>query len=288
MRYGIVLFTSDRGITPASAGAAAERSGFGSFWVPEHTHIPVRREAPHPGTGDETLPDDRYTRTLDPWVALATVVPVTERIRLGTAVALPVEHDPIALAKTVASLDHLSGGRVTLGAGFGWNTDELADHGVPERRRRTMLREYLAAMTALWSAEEASYDGEFVKFGPSWAWPKTAQQPRVPVLVGAGGTDQTFAWIARSADGWITTPTEGDIDAKTRRLRHLWREAGRSGSPEVVALAGRPEATPLARWEESGVTEVLFGLPDKPEADVVAYLRRLAGKLGLPDAGIAG
>ena len=288
MKYGIVLFTSDRGITPAAAGRAAEQAGFGSFWVPEHTHIPVRREAAHPGTGTAELPDDRYMRTLDPWVALATVAPLTERIRLGTAVALPVEHDPITLAKTIASLDHLSGGRVTLGAGFGWNADELADHGVPKGRRRTMLREYLEAMTALWSAEEAGYDGEFVKFGPSWAWPKTVQQPRVPVLVGAGGTEKTFAWIARSADGWITTPMEGDIDAKARRLHDIWREAGRPGSPEVVALAGRPEAAPLARWEEIGVTEVLFGLPDKPEADVVAYLRRLAGKLGLPDAGTAG
>lgn len=285
MKYGIVLFTSDRGITPAQAGRAAERAGFGSFWVPEHTHIPVRRDAPHPGTGDETLPDDRYMRTLDPWVALATVVPVTERIRLGTAVALPVEHDPITLAKTIASLDHLSAGRVTLGVGFGWNTDELTDHGVPKGRRRTMLREYLEAMGALWSRDEAGYDGEFVKFGPSWAWPKTTQQPRVPVLVGAGGTDKNFAWIVRSADGWISTPMEPDIDAKVTRLRGLWRDAGRDGDPDVVILAGKPDPGQLGRWEAAGVTEVLFGLPDKTEAEVAAYLERLAGKLGLPPAG---
>src|SRR5215469_5644496 len=154
MRYGIVLFTSDRGITPAAAAKAAEDAGFDSFWVPEHTHIPVKREAAHPGTGGAELPDDRYMRTLDPWVALATAASVTERIRLATAVALPVEHDPITLAKSIATLDHLSGGRVTLGAGFGWNTDELTDHGVTPGRRRTMLREYLEAMQALWSQEE--------------------------------------------------------------------------------------------------------------------------------------
>src|ERR1700760_3169568 len=141
MRVGIVLFTSDRGIAPAAAARAVEERGFDTFYVPEHTHIPVKRDAAHPGTGDETLPDDRYMRTLDPWVSLATAAAVTTRIRLSTAVALPVESDPITLAKTLATLDHLSGGRVTLGAGFGWNTDELSDHGVPVQRRRTLLRE---------------------------------------------------------------------------------------------------------------------------------------------------
>ncbi len=113
MRHGIVLFTSDRGITPAAAAKAAEDHGFDTFYVPEHTHIPVKREAAHPGTGDASLPDDRYMRTLDPWVSLAMAAAVTTRIRLSTAVALPVESDPITLAKTLATLDHLSGGRVT-------------------------------------------------------------------------------------------------------------------------------------------------------------------------------
>jgi probable F420-dependent oxidoreductase len=279
MRYGIVLFTSDRGITPAAAGMAAETAGFDSFWVPEHTHIPVKREAAHPGTGNETLPDDRYLRTLDPWVALSTVASVTTRIRLGTAVALPVEHDPITLAKTIASLDHLSGGRVALGAGFGWNLDELADHGVPLGRRRTMLREYLEAMQALWSAEEASYHGEFVNFDPSWAWPKPVQQPRVPVLIGASGTEKTFAWIVKSADGWITTPREQEIDAKVERLQARWRDAGREGAPEILVLAGKPDTDVLLRWAAIGVTEVLFGLPDRSAEDVAGYIERLAGKL---------
>src|SRR6201995_88184 len=165
MRHGIVLFPSDRGITPADAARAAEAHGFDTFYVPEHTHIPVKREAAHPGTGDASLPDDRYMRTLDPWVSLATAAAVTERIGLSTAVALPVDSDPITLAKTIATLDHLSGGRVTIGAGFGWNTDELTDHHVPAAKRRTVLKEYLGAMRALWTQEEASYEGEFVSFG---------------------------------------------------------------------------------------------------------------------------
>ena len=148
MRHGIVLFTCDRGITPAQAAKAAEERGFDAFYVPEHTHIPVKREAAHPRTGDHTLPDDRYTRTLDPWVSLATAAVVTSRIRLCTAVALPAESDPVTLAKTIATLDHLSGGRVTVGAGFGWNTDELADHGVPAGRRRLHAAGDLATLPA--------------------------------------------------------------------------------------------------------------------------------------------
>ena len=139
MRNGLVLFSSDRGITPAGLARAAEERGFDTFYVPEHTHIPVKRTAAHPGTGDESLPDDRYTRTLDPWISLATAAAVTTRIGLSTAVALPVESDPITLAKAIATLDHLSGGRVTIGAGFGWNTDELEDHHVPAGRRRKTL-----------------------------------------------------------------------------------------------------------------------------------------------------
>jgi probable F420-dependent oxidoreductase len=284
MKYGVVLFTSDRGITPARTAQVAEAAGFDSFAVPEHTHIPVRRTAPHPGTQSSELPDDRYLRTLDPWVALATAVSVTSRIRLSTAVALPAEHDPISLAKTIASLDHLSGGRVRLGIGFGWNTDELSDHGVPADRRRTVVREYLEAMRALWSAEEASFAGEFVTFGPSWAWPKPPQQTAgsgVPVLVGAGGTEGTFRWIARSADGWITTPQDTSIEQRIEQLHRIWKDAGRDGLPEVSALAGRVDHDQLASWAQAGVTEVLYGLPDRSAEDVEAYIGKLAGRLGI-------
>jgi probable F420-dependent oxidoreductase len=281
MRHGIVLFTSDRGITPAAAARAAEDCGFDTFYVPEHTHIPVKREAAHPGTGDATLPDDRYMRTLDPWVSLASAAAVTSRIRLSTAVALPVESDPITLAKTIATLDHLSGGRVTLGAGFGWNTDELADHHVPAGRRRTVLREYVEAMRALWTQDEASYAGEFVSFGASWAWPKPVQ-PHLPVLVGAGGGPKTFAWIAAHADGWITTPREGDVTTKARSLHAAWEDAGRPGRPEIAALATtRLSSEQVADWERAGVTEIIWGLPDRAEDEVAAFLERHARRLGL-------
>lgn len=285
MRNGLVLFASDRGITPAELAVAGEERGFDTLYVPEHTHIPVRRDAVHP-TGGEALPDDRYTRTLDPWISLATAAAVTERIRLATAVALPVESDPITLAKQIATLDHLSGGRVTIGAGFGWNTDELEDHHVPPAKRRTVLREYVEAMRALWTEDEASYDGEFVSFGPSWAYPKP-QQPHIPLVVGARAGPKTFAWIARSADGWMTTPLEQDIGAKRADLRRAWAEAGRGGAPEIhVLIASKPSTEDLAGWAEAAATDLIWGVPDKPTPDVLAYLDRLAGRLGVR-AGVA-
>ncbi|MGN6781515.1 MAG: TIGR03619 family F420-dependent LLM class oxidoreductase, partial [Marmoricola sp.] len=233
---------------------------------------------------DSSLPDDRYLRVLDPWVSLAGAAAVTTRIELATAVALPVEHDPISLAKTIATLDHLSGGRVTLGAGFGWNTDELADHHVPGERRRSVLREYLEAMRALWSDEEAAYDGEFVSFGPSWAWPKPVQH-HMPVVVGAGGGPRTFAWIARHADGWMTTPIETDVADKAAALRQAWADAGRAGAPDVrVLVARRPTAEELSSWAEAGVSELIWGIPDGTAAEARAHLDRLADRLGLGGA----
>lgn len=279
MRHGLVLFTSDRGITPAAAAVAAEERGFATFYVPEHTHIPVRRSAPHPGTKSEELPDDRYSRTLDPWVSLATCAALTSTIRLSTAVALPVEHDPITLAKTIATLDHLSGGRVTIGAGFGWNTDELADHGVPGGRRRTALKEYVEAMRALWTQDEAAYDGEFVSFGPSWAWPKPVQA-HVPLLIGADAGPKTFAWISANADGWMTTPRSTDIAGNVALLNAAWADAGRPGTPDVrVLIAARPSPDDLAGWEAAGATELIWGMPDASEAEVLGYLDKLAGRL---------
>jgi probable F420-dependent oxidoreductase len=278
MRYGIVLFSSDRGITPAVCAKAAEDAGFFSFYVPEHTHIPVRRAAAHPVTGGADLPDDRYLRTLDPWVALAMAAAVTSTIRLATAVALPVESDPITLAKTVATLDFLSGGRVTLGAGFGWNTDELADHGIPAKLRYTALREYVEAMRALWTEDVASYDGRFVSFGGSWAYPKPVQE-HVPVLVGAGGTERTFAWVAAHADGWISSPNETDLDDPVRLLNKHWSDAGREGEPYIVALGGRADPERVDRLARLGVDEVVIGLPDKDEDEVRAFIAKMGARL---------
>jgi len=275
MKFSISLFTSDRGIPPADAARAAEERGFYAFYVPEHTHIPVSRETSHPETGDETLPDDRYMRTLDPWVALATAASVTSTIKLGTSVALPAQHHPITLAKTIASLDFLSGGRVVFGAGFGWNLEEAADHGVPTKRRRAVVREYLAAMREIWTNDEAAYSGEFVAFSPCWAWPKPLQNP-VPVLIGAFGNAKLFSYIAGSADGWITTPIEVDLPSSIKLLNSTWSDAGRQGSPHIVVLDTGASRGTLETWRELGVAEVLWGLPDASGTEVLQYMDKMS------------
>jgi alkanesulfonate monooxygenase SsuD/methylene tetrahydromethanopterin reductase-like flavin-dependent oxidoreductase (luciferase family) len=196
-----------------------------------------------------------------------------------------MEHDPITLAKTLATLDHLSGGRVTLGVGFGWNVEELEDHGVPGKRRRTVLREYLELMQRLWSDEVASYEGEFAHLRPSWAWPKPVQQPRIPILVGAGGTPKNFDWIAANADGWITTPIETDIEERVAALNLAWTGAGRAGDPRIVVLlTSRLEPGQLERWQQIGVDEVMFGLPDKSAEEVRQFIARLGASLSATPA----
>jgi probable F420-dependent oxidoreductase len=199
-------------------------------------------------------------------------------------VALPVESDPITLAKTIATLDHLSGGRVTIGAGYGWNTDELEEHHFPTSRRRTVLKEYVEAMRALWTQDEAAYDGEFVSFGPSWAYPKPVQD-HVPLIIGAGGGPKTFQWVARHADGWMTTPTQTDIEAQVEALKSAWADAGRDGIPDIrVLIAFRPNPDDLVAWADAGVSELIWGVPDSSPADVLSYLDKLAGRLRLAPA----
>jgi alkanesulfonate monooxygenase SsuD/methylene tetrahydromethanopterin reductase-like flavin-dependent oxidoreductase (luciferase family) len=139
-------------------------------------------------------------------------------------------------------------------------------------------------MRALWTEDEAAYDGQHVSFGPSWAWPKPVQ-PHVPLVVGAGGGPRTFDWIARTADGWMTTPTEQDVAAKADRLRAAWAAAGREGQPQIHVIAtSRPSPELLEGWEAAGVTDAVWGLPDRAEDEVRAFIDRHAGRLGLAGA----
>ena len=177
MRNGIVLFTSDRGITPAALAVAAEERGFDTFYVPEHTHIPVKRDAAHPGTGDESLPDDRYLRTLDPWVSLATAAAgdLADPAVDGGRAAGRVRPDHAGQADRHARPPLRRPGRRSAPASAGTPTSSPTTTCRPAKRR-TVLQEYVEAMRALWTQEEASYDGEFVSFGPSWAYPKPARR----------------------------------------------------------------------------------------------------------------
>jgi probable F420-dependent oxidoreductase len=259
MQHGVTLFCTDQTISPVALACEAEARGFSSLYIPEHTHIPISRATPPP-TGDTELPEE-YKRTLDPFVALAAAAAATSRIKLGTAVCLLAQRDPIVTAKEVATLDLLSGGRLVLGIGFGWNREEMADHGVDFRRRRERVREHALAMRRLWTQDRAGFDGEFVRFAESWSWPKPLQKPHPPILLGGAAGPTLFAHIAEYADGWMPIGGAG-VGAALPQLRDAMEAAGRDPARlQVVALGTIPDAGKLEYYATLGFTEVVFRLP---------------------------
>lgn len=261
MEHGVVTFLTDYGIEPLTLGRAVEERGLDALFLTEHTHIPTSRVSPWPGGAE--LPR-RYAHTFDPFVALAAIGAVTERIALGTGVSLVAQHDPIVLAKAVASVDRITGGRFELGVGPGWNAEEAAHHGATSRRTARM-REHVLAMRALWAVDEAEFHGEFVDFSPSWSWPKPVRTP--PVLLGGSGPT-VLDRILEYGDGWIPlrVPVAG-LPAFGERITELRARAADAGRPRpsvtIYGAASKPEA--LASYAEAGVDRVLFELPDPVE-----------------------
>ncbi|MGW3136538.1 TIGR03619 family F420-dependent LLM class oxidoreductase [Streptomyces sp. NPDC001139] len=253
----------------AAGGRAA-----GDVDLAEHTHIPVERATPYPAGGD--LPPE-YGRTLDPFVALGQAAAVTERLGLGTGITLVAQHDPIALAKQIATLDHLSGGRFTLGLGFGWNVEEAADHGVEWRTRRELVRDRMALMRALWTDEPTAYEGEFGSVRASSAYPKPAQKPRGPVvgprtLVGGAAGPKLFSHIVEYADGWMPIGGRG-LTESLPVLRASWADAGRDPKTlQIVPYAVFPSPGKLAHYADLGIEEVVVQLPPAGEAEVLRVL----------------
>jgi probable F420-dependent oxidoreductase len=270
MKFGITMFATDLAIDPASLAREAEARGFHSLYLPEHTHIPASRRTPPP-TGEPVLAEE-YKRTLDPFVSLATAAAVTSGIRLGTAVCLVAQRDPIVLAKEIATLDRLSGGRVVLGVGFGWNREETANHGVDFRRRRALAREKVLAMQALWGADRAGFHGDLVRFEESWSWPKPLQRPRPPILIGGAAGPKLFAHIAEYADGWMPIGGAG-VRAALPDLRAAVAAAGRDPARlEVVLIGTLPEPGKLAYYASLGVTEIALRVPSAPRDVVLPVL----------------
>ncbi len=259
MRLGITAFLTDRAMVPADLAIAVEERGFDSLYLPEHTHLPVRADTPPALVEGVHLED--YRRSLDPFVTLATMASVTTTLRLGTGVVLVAQHDPIVLAKQVATLDHLSGGRVVLGIGFGWNRAEAADHGVDFSRRREVAREHVLCMQALWGADPAEYHGDHVELDPCWSSPKPIQRPSVPILVGGRAGPATFAAIAEYADGWLPVGGSGLADA-VPVLRRAAEARGRDpGSVRVVPFGTVPSDAKLAHLRDLGIDEVVLRVP---------------------------
>lgn len=273
MRIGLTIFATDLTIHPATLATEAEARGFGSLYLPEHTHIPTSRITAPP-SGDDVLADE-YARTLDPVVALTAAATVTDRLLVGTGVALVAQHDPITYAKAWATLDQLSSGRAVLGVGFGWNIEEMADHGIDARTRRERAAEHVAAMRALWNNDAAGFDGEFVQFAESWSWPKPHNGRQLPVLIGGGAGPKLLGHVAAWADGWMPIGSSG-LSESVPRLQQMWADAGRSGAPWIVPFGVVPSAGKLERIAALGCEEVVVRVPSADVGEVLAALDDLA------------
>ena len=272
MRFGVTIFATDQSMGVAELARAAEDRGFDSIWIPEHTHIPTSRRTPPP-TGTAVL-DEEYKRSVDPLVSLAAAAAVTTKIRLGTGVMLPAPREPIVTAKAIATLQNLSGGRFEFGVGFGWNEDEMADHGVAYPTRRAHAREHMLAMQELWNNDVASFTGDYVQFPETWSWPKP--KVRIPVLIGGGAGPKMFAHIAEYADGWIPIGGTGLSESIPTFLTAV-EAAGRDPrSMRVIPFGTHPTAEKLDYFASIGVSECVFRLPSAPQAEVMEVLEQQA------------
>lgn len=276
MEFGICMFVTNYSMQAADLAQAVEERDFDALFIPDHTHIPASRQSPF--TIGEELPLD-YSHNVDVFLALAAAAAVTKRIRLGTGICLVVERDPIITAKEVASLDHMSGGRFDFGIGGGWNQEEMENHGMPWKRRWKVLRERVEAMQAIWTQDEASYDGEFVKFDRIFSWPKPVQKPHPPIYVG-GDAPGTFKRVLSYGDGWIPmlAQQENTFDLKTERMAELATLANEAGrAPYPITTFGTPrDPNAISRLASQGVTRCIFGIKAAPTEDVLPRLDKIS------------
>ena len=274
MDFGVTMFPTDYAIRVDDLARASEERGFESLWFPEHTHIPTSRLSPWPG--GPALPKE-YWHTVDLFVAMATAAAVTKTLKVATGICLLVERDPITTAKEVASIDHLSGGRVIFGIGGGWNAEEMGNHGTPFKERWKILRERVLAMKKIWSEDEASFDGSYVHFDPIWSWPKPVQKPHPPVVLGAHGP-LAVKRVVDYCDGWIPIGVRvGDLKASLDELHRVAREKGRDPRTIQVSLFGAPaDPDALRQLRDLGVARAIFALPPKSRDEVLPILDRYA------------
>lgn len=274
MKFGIVMFPTDYALDVVTLGRSAEDRGFDSLFLPEHTHIPTSRRTPWPGGAE--LPRE-YSHTLDPFVALGAVAAATRSLLLGTGICLVMQRDPITLAKEVASIDFLSGGRFLFGIGGGWNAEEMANHGTAWKSRWRLLRERVLAMKAIWTQKEAEFHGELVKFDKIWADPKPLQKPHPPIIIGGDGAT-TFDRVVEFGDGWmpILRPGKNPVE-RIPELRERLKKAGRDPKSAPVSLFfAPPKKEALDGLAAAGVARAIFGLPSEPRDAVLPRLDAFA------------
>jgi probable F420-dependent oxidoreductase len=274
MDVGVFYFPTDYGINVAELGKALEDRGFGSLYVPEHTHIPLSRKTPFPGGGE--LPK-RYAHTHDPFVALAFAAAATRKLKIGTGICLVPQHEPIVTAKAIASLDMLSNGRFVFGIGGGWNVDEMENHGATHKDRFKIMREHVLAMKALWTEEHASYKGEFVRFDPVLSYPKPTQRPHPPIVLG-GESDHTLKRVVDYCDGWFPRTRAGfdPVEAKAR-LAKAANDKSRDPKSLTITVFGAPnKAEVLESYARAGIEGALLAVPDGTRDEILAFLDKQA------------
>jgi probable F420-dependent oxidoreductase len=252
METGLAVFPTHYTLTPGALARLAEERGHESLFFPEHTHIPASRATQAPGGGE--LPP-MYSHTYDLFVALTAAAAATSRLRVGSGICLVIERDPIVTAKEVASVDQLSGGRLEFGVGAGWNREEMANHGTDARQRMAVMRERVEAMKAIWTQDEATYHGTHVNFDRIWSWPKPAQRPHPPVLVGGNGPtveDRVLAF----GDAWFPNYAAAGILERADELR------ARAQRPIDLMVMGIPaDPKELERYAEAGFQRAVHWLP---------------------------
>jgi len=274
MDYGITMFATDYAIRPDELAREVEARGFESLWLPEHTHIPTSRRSPWPGGSD--LPKE-YWHTHDLFVALTMAAAATTRLKVGSGICLVIEHDPITLAKQIATLDLLSNGRFLFGIGGGWNAEEMANHGTEFKTRWKLLRERIEAMKVIWRDDEAAYHGDLVDFDPIWSWPKPAQTPHPPVYLGGHGP-KALERVVRYCDGWMPIPIRArGLADEIKDLHARATAAGRDPGSISITLYGVPaDADRLRAFIAAGAHRLVFGLPPAGREVVLPLLDRYA------------
>ena len=275
MKIGAVMFFTTDSMQPAPLGRALEERGFESLWVPEHTHIPSALGSTYPAAGGL---QQAYYEIMDPFLALNTAATATQKLKVGTGIALVIQRDPILTAKMVSSIDQLSAGRVLFGVGNGWNQDEIENHGTVFKTRHKLARERIEAMKAIWAEEEPEYHGEFVNFDRMKQWPKPFRKPHPPIIVG-GGFPHAARRAIRYGDGWIPRDDwlERDGMGVIEQFRTMAREGGRDPATLPISIFRVPDNLErLQLCERIGIDRVVFSLPAEKEDKILPILDRWA------------
>jgi probable F420-dependent oxidoreductase len=274
MKIGLYVVPTATSMPLTTLAPALEARGFDSIWVPEHSHIPTTGSTPYPGRGPVTRD---FAQTLDPFLALTAAAAVTTRLKLATGICLLIQRDTIHTAKSVATLDQISGGRVLFGVGGGWNRPEMENHGTEYATRFRKLEEQLQALQRIWTQDEPAYHGEFVDFDPIWCWPKPVAQPHPPIFIG-GETDHTLRRIVKLADGWLPRVRDPALVLKgIDKLHRYARDAGRANGSIAISAFGLPARDEAIKpFRDAGVERAIIALPPGSNDETMARLDRYA------------